>query len=187
MSMAVEIEEFIVEEIAAGRGIESLDARAPICSPSEVIDSLGIVELISFLEEQLRHQGRRRRPRRRELPLGRAASCSSSSGSGPRAMLMELLYDAGARPGREHTAIVYRRRAHRLRRAGGADRAPGQRTGPARDRRPATRSRWCCPTTPGSSSAFTRSRRWARSVVPVNPAFKQAELEFCFRSAGVAR
>ncbi len=49
MSMAVEIEEFIAEEIAPGRGVESLDPGADLLA-GEVIDSLGIVELISFLE-----------------------------------------------------------------------------------------------------------------------------------------
>lgn len=49
MSMTVEIEEFISGEIAPGRGVDALDRDADLLT-SEVIDSLGIVELISFLE-----------------------------------------------------------------------------------------------------------------------------------------
>jgi acyl carrier protein len=51
MSMAVEVEEFIVREIALGRGIESVSHDRDLLA-DEVIDSLGITELISFLEAQ---------------------------------------------------------------------------------------------------------------------------------------
>ena len=49
MSIAIDVEQFIVGEIAAGRGIDSL-AHDQDLLEGEVIDSLGIVELISFLE-----------------------------------------------------------------------------------------------------------------------------------------
>lgn len=49
MSIAVEIEEFIVQEIALGRGLDSVAHDCDLLE-SQVIDSLGIVELISFLE-----------------------------------------------------------------------------------------------------------------------------------------
>jgi acyl carrier protein len=49
VSIAVEVEEFIVREIALGRGIESVEHDRDLLA-TEVIDSLGITELISFLE-----------------------------------------------------------------------------------------------------------------------------------------
>ncbi len=49
MSVAAEVEHFIVGEIAVGQGIESVEHDRDLLA-SEVIDSLGIVELISFLE-----------------------------------------------------------------------------------------------------------------------------------------
>jgi acyl carrier protein len=49
MSMATEVEEFIVKEIALGRGIDSVAHDRNLLA-DEVIDSLGIVELISFME-----------------------------------------------------------------------------------------------------------------------------------------
>lgn len=49
MSMATEVEEFIVGEIALGRGIDSVAHDRNLLA-DEVIDSLGIVELIAFLE-----------------------------------------------------------------------------------------------------------------------------------------
>lgn len=49
MSIAVEVEEFIVREIALGRGIESVEHDRDLLA-DEVIDSLGITELITFLE-----------------------------------------------------------------------------------------------------------------------------------------
>lgn len=49
MSMAVEVETFILREISLGRGIESVAHDRDLLA-DEVIDSLGIVELIAFLE-----------------------------------------------------------------------------------------------------------------------------------------
>ena len=49
MGIATDVEQFIVGEIAAGRGIDSLAYDQDLLE-GEVIDSLGIVELISFLE-----------------------------------------------------------------------------------------------------------------------------------------
>jgi len=51
VSVAVEVESFIVTEILPGRGIDSV---APDDDLLEVVDSLGIVELIAFLEEKYR-------------------------------------------------------------------------------------------------------------------------------------
>ena len=49
MNIAVEVERFIVGEIAAGRGIESVTHDSDLLA-NGIIDSLGITELISFLE-----------------------------------------------------------------------------------------------------------------------------------------
>lgn len=49
MSVAVEVEEFIVREIAPGRGIDSVAHDCDLLE-AQIIDSLGIVQLISFLE-----------------------------------------------------------------------------------------------------------------------------------------
>jgi acyl carrier protein len=49
VSVAVEVEEFIVHEIALGRGIDSVAHDCDLLE-DQIIDSLGIVELISFLE-----------------------------------------------------------------------------------------------------------------------------------------
>jgi methoxymalonate biosynthesis acyl carrier protein len=51
MSMATEVEEFIVGEIALGRGIDGVAHDRDLLA-DEVIDSLGIVELIAFLERK---------------------------------------------------------------------------------------------------------------------------------------
>jgi acyl carrier protein len=51
VSIAVEVEEFIVRELAPGRGIDSV-AHDDDLLADEVIDSLGIVELIVFLERK---------------------------------------------------------------------------------------------------------------------------------------
>lgn len=49
MSIAVEVEQFILGELAVGRGIDSLGHDRDLLADG-VIDSLGIVELITFLE-----------------------------------------------------------------------------------------------------------------------------------------
>lgn len=49
MSVAAEVEQFIVQDIAAGRGIDSVAHDSDMLSGG-VIDSLGITELIAFLE-----------------------------------------------------------------------------------------------------------------------------------------
>ncbi len=51
MSAAVEVEQFIVGEIAAGRGISTIAHDSDMLSDG-IIDSLGITELISFLERR---------------------------------------------------------------------------------------------------------------------------------------
>jgi acyl carrier protein len=51
VSVAAEVEKFIVEEIALGTGIESVGHDEDLLA-QDVIDSLGIVELVKFLESQ---------------------------------------------------------------------------------------------------------------------------------------
>jgi acyl carrier protein len=51
VSIAVEVEQFIVNEIAAGRGIDSIPHDSDRLAGG-VIDSLGITELIAFLESR---------------------------------------------------------------------------------------------------------------------------------------
>ena len=51
MSVAEEVEKFIVEEIALGTGVESVGHDEDLLA-QDVIDSLGIVELVSFLESR---------------------------------------------------------------------------------------------------------------------------------------
>jgi acyl carrier protein len=49
MGAAVEVERFIVGHIAVGQGVDSLPHDLDLLA-AEVIDSMGILELISFLE-----------------------------------------------------------------------------------------------------------------------------------------
>lgn len=49
MSIAAEVEQFIVSDIAAGRGIETVAHDRDLLADG-IIDSLGITELIVFLE-----------------------------------------------------------------------------------------------------------------------------------------
>lgn len=49
MTVAVDVEEFILLEIARGRGIDSIVHDSDLLA-GEIIDSLGIVQLIAFLE-----------------------------------------------------------------------------------------------------------------------------------------
>lgn len=51
MSIAESVERFVVEEIAVGRGIESVAHDEDLLA-SDILDSLGIMELVAFLEEQ---------------------------------------------------------------------------------------------------------------------------------------
>lgn len=51
MSTAAEIEQFIVGDVAAGRGLESVAHDSDLLADG-VIDSLGITELITFLERR---------------------------------------------------------------------------------------------------------------------------------------
>jgi acyl carrier protein len=53
VSIAVEVEQFIISDLAAGRGIESLPHENDLLAEG-IIDSLGIVELITFLEGKYR-------------------------------------------------------------------------------------------------------------------------------------
>ncbi len=48
---AAEVEKFIVEEIALGTGVESVGHDDDLLA-QDVIDSLGIVELVAFLESR---------------------------------------------------------------------------------------------------------------------------------------
>jgi long-chain acyl-CoA synthetase len=99
-------------------------------------------------------------------------------------MLMTLLYEqAEARPG--HTALVYKderiafgdlvERIERLA-SGLAQRGIG----------PGDSVALVLPDDPWFVASFHAVTSLGAIVVPVNPAFKQAELEFCFRSAGVS-
>jgi acyl carrier protein len=49
--VAAEVEKFIVEEIALGTGVESVGHDEDLLA-QDVIDSLGIVELVAFLESR---------------------------------------------------------------------------------------------------------------------------------------
>jgi acyl carrier protein len=49
VSIAAEVEQFIVADIAAGRGIEAVAHDRDLLTDG-IIDSLGITELITFLE-----------------------------------------------------------------------------------------------------------------------------------------
>jgi acyl carrier protein len=49
MSVGNEVEKFIVEEIALGTGVDSVDHGEDLLA-QDIIDSLGIVELVKFLE-----------------------------------------------------------------------------------------------------------------------------------------
>lgn len=51
MSDPAAIEQFILKEVAAGRGIDSLDRDADLLA-QEVLDSQGTLELVVFLEER---------------------------------------------------------------------------------------------------------------------------------------
>ncbi len=51
MSVAESVERFVVEEIAVGRGIESVAHDEDLLA-SDILDSLGIMELVAFLEEK---------------------------------------------------------------------------------------------------------------------------------------
>jgi acyl carrier protein len=51
MSVAAEVEKFIVEEIALGTGVDSVGHDDDLLA-QDVIDSLGIVELVAFLESR---------------------------------------------------------------------------------------------------------------------------------------
>lgn len=51
MSIPLEVEQFIVNDIAAGRGIDSIAHDSDMLAGG-VIDSLGITELIAFLERK---------------------------------------------------------------------------------------------------------------------------------------
>ena len=51
MSVAAEVEKFIVEEIALGSGVDSVEHDEDLLA-QDIIDSLGIVELVAFLESR---------------------------------------------------------------------------------------------------------------------------------------
>jgi len=51
VSIPLEVEQFIVNDIAAGRGIDSIAHDSDMLAGG-VIDSLGITELITFLERR---------------------------------------------------------------------------------------------------------------------------------------
>jgi acyl carrier protein len=52
MNTQVRIERFLLDELLAGSGRESVGADEPLVSTG-VIDSLGMLRLITFLEEEL--------------------------------------------------------------------------------------------------------------------------------------
>jgi acyl carrier protein len=49
LDIAAEVEQFIVSDVAAGRGLDSLAHDSDLLAEG-VIDSIGIMELIAFLE-----------------------------------------------------------------------------------------------------------------------------------------
>jgi acyl carrier protein len=51
MSNADAIEQFIVEEVAAGRGFDSIGRDEDLLA-QEILDSQGTLELVAFLEER---------------------------------------------------------------------------------------------------------------------------------------
>ena len=155
------------------------------CWPPTCSTRWGSMELVSFIEakfgievadedllpENFKSVDAHRRLRRR----ARGAE---------RRVLMELLYThAEAEP--DHDRGRLPRRAAQLRPSWSSGSSGSRAASPGTGSAPATRSASSSATTPGSSPPSTRSPRSARSVVPANPAFKQAELDFWFRSTGV--
>jgi acyl carrier protein len=51
MSVTTELEAFIVDEIALGRGMASIEPEEDLLARG-VIDSLGVTQLVAFLEER---------------------------------------------------------------------------------------------------------------------------------------
>ena len=51
MSVAAEVEAFVVEEIALGRGIRTIAEDDDLLAGG-IIDSLGVTQLVAFLEER---------------------------------------------------------------------------------------------------------------------------------------
>jgi acyl carrier protein len=51
VSVSAELEDFITEEIAFGRGIESIDPDEDLLARG-VIDSLAVTQLVAFLEDR---------------------------------------------------------------------------------------------------------------------------------------
>lgn len=51
MSVAAEVEAFVLEEIALGRGIQTIAEDDDLLAGG-LIDSLGVTQLVSFLEER---------------------------------------------------------------------------------------------------------------------------------------
>ena len=101
-------------------------------------------------------------------------------------MLMELLYEnASARP--DDVAIVYRDERVTHARPGRARRAAGRRPGGPGHRARATPWRCCCRTIPSFIASYFAITGLGAVVVPVNPAFKQDELDFYFRQCDGAR
>ena len=77
MSVAAEVEKFIVEEIALGTGVDSVGHDEDLLA-QDVIDSLGIVELVAFLETRYGIEVADDDLLAGELPVGRTASSPSS-------------------------------------------------------------------------------------------------------------
>ena len=96
-------------------------------------------------------------------------------------MLMSLLYaQADADPDR--TALVYRDERVDARRAGRAGRAPRRAASPAEGIGPGDAVALLLPNDPWFVASFYAISALGAVVVPVNPAFKQDELEFYFRA-----
>jgi acyl carrier protein len=51
MSVSTDIEQFIVSELAQGRGITSIDPAENLLTKG-IVDSHGVMELVGFLEQQ---------------------------------------------------------------------------------------------------------------------------------------
>jgi acyl carrier protein len=51
VELTAELEAFIVDEVALGRGLRSIDPDEDLLA-SGIIDSLGVTQLVAFLEER---------------------------------------------------------------------------------------------------------------------------------------
>ncbi len=155
MSDAGDVEQFIIEEVGAGLGIESLDHDLNLLA-SDVLDSLGIMELVSFLEEQygISVADRDLTPENFQTVDSIVAFVGRKERLGPP-MPMQLLYaQAEARP--DHTAIDLPRRADRRMRSWSSASSALPPALPGAASALMTPSGWCFATSHGSLPHFTR-------------------------------